>query len=146
MNYINNWRYQLAGIFSPGQAALPIPAVALDRLALVEGVEYVLTLAANLNPETADETEIIRVAGSASGYTVQRGQEGTQEQAWPQGTHIYCDVTAGALNNLIAQVSALTARVEALESGGGGLPDNVLIDSTGNTLIDNTGNYLIYGA
>jgi len=97
MNYVNNWLYQLTGSFAPGQSTLPLPAAALERLALAEGVECTLTLSASLNPTAPAETEIIRLAGTADGYVIVRGQEGTPEQAWPEGTLIWCTITAAAL-------------------------------------------------
>lgn len=147
MNYINNWLYELSGEFAPGQASLPVPADALERLALAEGVEYTLTLSAWLSPVAPTETEIIRLTGHAGGYSIARGQEGTLEAYWPAGTQIWCAITAGALADVFTQLAALTARVAALESGGGGdLPANVLIDSSGTALTDDQGNYLTYGA
>lgn len=100
MNYINNWLYQLTGSFAAGQSTLPLPAAALERLALAEGAEYLLTLSATLNPTTPGETEIIRLTGTAGGYTIARGQEGTHAQSWPEGTSIWCAVTAGGLETL----------------------------------------------
>lgn len=147
MNYINNWLYQLTGSFAPGQSTLPLPAAALERLALAEGVDYVLTLSASRAPTAPSETEIIRLTGTAGGYTIARGQEGTHAQSWPEGTSIWCAITAGAMTDIFAQLAALTARVEALESGGGSdLPANALIDSAGRALTDDQGNHLIYGA
>jgi len=147
MRYANNWKYELSAGFSPAQATLPLPAGAISRLALVEGAEYLLTLSATLNPTTPGETEIIRLTGHADGYSIARGQEGTQETNWPAGTLIWCAITAGALADVFSQLAALTARVEALESGGGSdLPANVLIYSSGTALTDDQGNYLTYGA
>lgn len=147
MRYANNWQYELTAGLSPAQATLPLPAGAISRLALVEGAEYLLTLSATLNPTTPGETEIIRLTGHAGGYSIARGQEGTQETAWPAGTLIWCAITAGAMTDIFAQLAALTARVEALESGGGSdLPANALIDSAGRALTDDQGNHLIYGA
>lgn len=147
IHFANNWQYELTAGFSPAQATLPLPAGAISRLALVEGAEYLLTLSATLNPTTPGETEIIRLTGHADGYSIARGQEGTQETNWPAGTLIWCAITAGALADVFSQLAALTARVEALESGGGSdLPANVLIDSSGTALTDDQGNYLTYGA
>lgn len=100
MKYVNNWKYELTAGFSPDQATLPLPAGAIARLNLTEGVEYLLTLSATLNPTAPAETEIIRLAGAAGGYVIARGQEGTQETAWPAGAHIWCAITAGALETL----------------------------------------------
>ncbi|MCF6780933.1 hypothetical protein [Stutzerimonas stutzeri] len=147
MRFVNNWLYSLTGEFIAAQATLPLPAGAISRLALVEGAEYLLTLSATSNPGTPGETEIIRLTGHAGGYSIARGQEGTQETAWPAGTLIWCAITAGAMTDIFAQLAALTARVAALESGGGGdLPANVLIDSDGRALTDDQGNHLTFGA
>lgn len=146
MNFVNNWLYQLAGGFAPGELALPLPAGALERLALAEGDQYTLTLAASLSPASPDETEIIRLTGTASGYTLARGLEGTQEQSWPEGTQVWCTLTAGGLMALFERIAQLDARVAALESGGGDLPSNVLVDSAGSALVDSEGNYLTHGA
>lgn len=147
MRYANNWIHSLTGEFVATQATLPLPAEAVSRLVLVDGAEYLLTLSATLNPTAPGETEIIRLTGHAGGYSIARGQEGTQETAWPAGTLIWCAITAGAMTDIFAQLAALTARVAALESGGGGdLPANALIDSAGRALTDDQGNHLIYGA
>ncbi len=147
MRYANNWQYELTAGLSPAQATLPLPAGAISRLALVEGAEYLLTLSATSNPGTPGETEIIRLTGHADGYSIARGQEGTFEAYWPAGTLIWCAITAGAMTDIFAQLAALTARVAALENGGGGdLPANALIDSAGRALTDDQGNHLTFGA
>jgi len=146
MNYINNWIVQLTGALAANAAALPVPAPALERLALGAGVVYALTITESLNPLEQDAFEIIHVVGTGPGeYTLLRGREGTDGASWPAGAYVYCSITAGTLTSLQQQMAALDARIAALESGGGELPEGALVDSAGNALVDEQGNYLTYG-
>lgn len=94
MAYINNY-------LEPIELAQGATSVALD---LPDG-EYRLTLsdAARANWEIVDA---VVTAGSA---TLVRAREGTADQSWPDGSVIYCAVTAGQFNDLLATVQRLDA-------------------------------------
>lgn len=119
MAYINNYRE----LIELAQGATTVV------LSLPDG-EYRLTLT---NAE-GNAWEIVDATVASGSATLTRALEGTTSQAWPAGSSIYCAVTAGQLN-------ALVARIVALEQGGG-LPAGVLTDSNGNALTDSNGNYL----
>ncbi|WP_278445251.1 hypothetical protein [Stutzerimonas kunmingensis] len=94
MAYINNYLEPIELAQGATSAALNLP----------DG-EYRLTLsdAARANWEIVDA---IVTAGSA---TLTRAREGTTDQGWPEGSVIYCAVTAGQLNDLLATVQRLDA-------------------------------------
>ena len=55
----------------------------------------------------------------------------------------------GTLDAVVAamaeRIGALDRRVAVLETGGGELPSNALVDSAGNPLVNGQGDYLVYG-
>lgn len=102
-------------------------------LALPDG-SYRLTLSDALRTRW----EIVDASVSGGAATLVRGLEGTAPQDWPGGSVIYCAVTAGQLNDLLARLNAL--------DGGGVLPDGALTDMNGSVLTDAAGNTLITGA
>ncbi len=123
MAYINNYREPIELAQGTTTAALSLP----------DG-EYRLTLT-NADGNAWEIVDAVVAGGSA---TITRGLEGTADQAWPPGSSIYCAVTAGQLNSLLA-------RIEALEQGAG-LPDGALVASDGRPLTGPAGNYLTTGA
>ena len=120
MAYINNYREPIELEQGATTAALSLP----------DG-EYRLTLT-NADGNAWEIVDAVVASGSA---TLTRALEGTTSQAWPVGSSIYCAVTAGQLNDLLA-------RINELEQGGA-LPAGVLTDSSGNALTDSAGNYLL---
>lgn len=109
MNFLNNWSQAIT--LAPG-----VYSLALD---LPDG-DYRLTLADSATAAT--RWEIIDAAVTDGVADLIRGQEGTVEQDWPEGSVIYCSLTAGVLSDLLSrivllesEVSALDARVSALE-------------------------------
>ncbi|QGW19441.1 hypothetical protein GOM96_00010 [Stutzerimonas degradans] len=118
MAWINNYREPIELAQGATTAALALPNGSF-RLTLSD--------AARTRWEIIDADV---VAGSA---TLTRALEGTPDQAWPGGSVIYCDVTAGQLNDLLA-------RIEALE--GGAVPAEALTDGNGEPLVDADSNYL----
>ncbi|WP_312669733.1 hypothetical protein [Stutzerimonas nitrititolerans] len=125
MKYINNYREAIELAAGATIAALSLP----------DG-DYRLTLTS----AEGDRWEIVDAAVVAGIATLARAREGTLDQGWPAGSSIYCDVTAGQLNDLLARISDLQQRVAALE--GGSAPDGALVDSSGSVLVDGEGNFL----
>lgn len=118
MRFINNWLTQLTGQLLAGATALPITGDALARLGPGAGGECLLTITSSLDPLQQSNFEVVRVTFSGGAAVLQRGREGTADQTWLAGSYIYAAVTAGHLADL-------TARIEALEAGGG-IPDGAL--------------------
>lgn len=92
MDFVNNWS-------RPVTLAAGATTLALD---LPDG-SYRLTLADS--PAAATRWEIIDAVVAAGGATLTRAQEGTADQAWPEGSVIYCALTAGTLAQLTAPVA-----------------------------------------
>jgi len=123
MRFENNYLQQLT-----------LPAGATSAaLALPDG-EYVLTLAEGL---VSTRWEIVRAVVAGGTATLTRGQEGTDDQLWPQGSVIYCGLTAGTLANMLQRLPELgvlddiIARLEELESPEAGGGDNQFTILTG---------------
>ncbi|MEB2870308.1 hypothetical protein [Pseudomonas rhizosphaerae] len=94
MRFVNNWLSQISAALGPNDTTLSLPQAAAERL--VDG-EYLLTLVNSTIPAEQSAWEIVK-AKAAGGYiTLERGQEGSRQQAWPLGTVIFCGVTAGTL-------------------------------------------------
>lgn len=142
MRYVNNWLAQTTAGIGPADTALPLSTTAISRL---PAGEYLLTLVNSASPVAQTDWEVVRVTVADGTATAVRGQEGSAPQVWPAGTLIYCSLTAGFINGLVGQLASLTARVVALEEGGGVVPepDGALLDQNGNTLVDDQGNTLI---
>lgn len=126
MAYINNYREPVELAQGATTAALSLP----------DG-EYRLTLT-NKAGTAWEIVDAVVVSGTA---TLTRAVESTADQSWPSGSFIYCAVTAGQLNALMAQIADLRARIETLEQGGS-VPDGAFVDGAGNALTDSNGNYL----
>lgn len=94
MNFINNWS-------QPVTLATGATSLALD---LPDG-EYRLTLADS--PFMQTRWEIVGASVAAGTATLARGLEGTADQDWPEGSFIYCALTAGVLRDLFARLEAL---------------------------------------
>lgn len=88
LNFINNWARPIELASGTETALLDLP----------DG-EYLLTIADS--PTAASRWEIVRAEVDGGVATLQRGQEETLAQAWPEGSVIYCSVTAGALNEIM---------------------------------------------
>ncbi|MGK8435756.1 hypothetical protein ACRS3X_17065 [Ectopseudomonas hydrolytica] len=123
--FVNNWSAQVSLALGATSLALGLP----------DG-EYRLTLSDALGLD-ATRWEIVRAVVVGGVGTLQRGREGTTAQAWPAGSFIYCALTAGFLSSLQQQLAELTARVAALETGGG------LVDENGTALVDEEDSPLI---
>lgn len=120
MKFVNNWTVDIVLAQGATQCELDLP----------DG-DYRLTLSDS--PALPTRWEIVVAEVTAGTATLTRGQEGTVDQPWAEGSVMYCSVTAGVLSGLFARVGALEsaatttaqqiadllARVEALESGGG---------------------------
>lgn len=92
MAYVNNYSELVE--LAPGVTTL--------ALALPDG-SYRLTL----SDAAGTRWEIVDAVVASGTATLTRAQEGTTEQDWPTGSLIYCDVTAGQLNDLLARLQAL---------------------------------------
>lgn len=123
MAYINNYLEPIELAQGATSAVLTLP----------DG-SYRLTLSDALRTRW-EIVDAVVVSGAA---TLTRAREGTADQLWPGGSVIYCTVTAGQLNDLLARLDAL--------DGGGVLPDGALTDMNGSVLTDAAGNTLITGA
>jgi hypothetical protein len=101
MNFLNNWSRGITLALDATTAPLELP----------DG-PYRLTLSDSLSSATRWEVvDAVVVAGSA---TLARAQEGTAAQGWPEGSVIFCALTAGVLTQLFGQ-GALAAT--ALQPG-----------------------------
>ena len=89
MDFVNNWS-------RPITLAAGATSLALD---LPDG-SYRLTLADKAAGAT--RWEIIDASVASGTATLTRAQEGTTDQAWPEGSVIYCALTAGTLAQLAA--------------------------------------------
>lgn len=123
MIFVNNYREPIELAQGATTAALSLP----------DG-DYRLTL----TNADGNAWEIVDATVTNGAATLVRGLEGTAVQEWPGGSSIYCAVTAGQLNDLLARLNAL--------DGGGVLPDGALTDMNGSVLTDAAGNTLITGA
>lgn len=137
MPFINNWQREIS--LPQGATACPLD--------LPDG-DYRLTLAEAANGATRWEIVDAEVSGGTA--TLTRAREGTADQNWPDGSVIYCAVTAAQLNALVNRIvelesglDTLNDRVAALEAGE--IPDGALTDADGNPLGDADGNYLTMG-
>ncbi len=128
MAYINNYLEPIELAQGATSAALNLP----------DG-SYRLTL----SDAARSRWEIVDAVVTAGSAELVRAREGTTDQAWPGGSVIYCAVTAGQLNALVAQIADLQERVEALE--GGSTPTNALTDEGGSPLTDEAGQILTSG-
>jgi len=102
IKYSNNARSTLAASIST--TATTISVVDTSSFPSIGvGDEMYLTLSDNLN----SVTEIVKcIALSGSAYTVVRAHENTTALAWPSGTHVQLRVTAGLIENLLAEKSS----------------------------------------
>lgn len=101
MKFIDNWCYTLTDAITPSAVELPLPSEAVTRLALVEGDEYMLTIVAALDPLTNAAFEHVRLTGTATGYDLARGEQGSTAREWPAGSVVLCGVTAALLSELL---------------------------------------------
>lgn len=134
MRFIDNWCYALTAGMTAYATVLPVPPAAITRLDLADGDEYVLTLVNTLDPLTNDTYEIVKLVGLASGYTLQRGQQGTVAKAWPEGTVVFAGVTAEMLSQIQGGGAALS---------GAGVP-TAAPPAVGVTYTDTIGGGLFY--
>lgn len=105
MRFIDNWCYALTDELAAGGTELPVPGEAIPRLALADGDEYVLCIVSALDPLSGPALEVVRLVGLDVGYELQRGEQGTAAQDWPEGAVVHCGVTAALLAGLYAQAS-----------------------------------------
>lgn len=131
MDFVNNWS-------RPITLAAGATTLALD---LPDGV-YRLTLADSASAPT--RWEIIDATVTANEAVLTRSAEGFIDQDWPDGSVIYCSITAGQLSDLFSRLDELTSRVAALESDAA--PNNALTDANGEQLTDEQGAILTTGA
>ena len=127
MNFVNNWQ-------RPITLAAGATSIALD---LPSG-SYRLTLADSATAPT--RWEIVDAAVLNGDATLMRGQEGTADQDWPNGSVIYNAVTAATMQQIIQLLGQLDLRITALE--GGGSAENQLTDTYGEPMTDSQGNPL----
>ena len=85
MNYLNFWKREITLAVDAVTATLDLP----------DGT-YALVISDTLGA-AASAHEIVRADVASGTATLQRGQEGTEAQAWPAGSVVYCALTAGQL-------------------------------------------------
>lgn len=161
MRFLNNWNAALTAPLAAG--ALQLPVSAEDASRLTAGEDYLLTLTNSDDPAEQSGWEVVKARRTSSVVSIVRAVEGA-EGNWAQGARVFCTVTAGALNQMLARLdateltasqlqqantaleqalNALTQRVATLEQGGPDPTAEVLTDGAGNTLVDGQGNTLI---
>lgn len=107
MNFINNWLREITLAAAVTECPLDLPD-GTYRLVLAEGVGAAAT---RIEVISADVYEGIA--------ELQRGLEGTDDQAWGEGSIINCSLTAGVLADVYQQLADLAASIPP--PGGGGL-------------------------
>lgn len=98
MNFVNNWHQPFALAEGVTDCALDLP----------DG-SYRLTVADKLSGASRWEVIDAEVEGGEAWLT--RGVEGTLDQGWPEGSVIYCSVTAGIVQDLVSAVETLKEKV-----------------------------------
>lgn len=88
MNYVNFWKREITLAVDAVTATLDLP----------DGT-YALVISDTLGAG-ASAHEIVLADVASGTATLQRGQEGTEAQAWPAGSVVYCALTAGQLARL----------------------------------------------
>lgn len=106
MNFVNNWSQAIALAAGATSADLDLP----------DGT-YRLTLADSA--ASATRWEIVTAVVTGGVAELARGQELTDDQEWPEGSVIYCSLTAGVLGSLLL-------RIEDLETAVADLTDRVI--------------------
>lgn len=106
MNFVNNWS-------RPIELAAGATSCELD---LPDG-EYLLTLTDS--PANPSRWEIIWADVYEGVADIERGEQGTGDQDWPEGSIVYQGLTAGQLAELFARIAALE------DSGGGSVGDGL---------------------
>lgn len=97
---------------------------------------YRLTLADSAT--AAERWEIVDAVVEAGTATLTRGLEGTDDQAWPLGSVMYCALTAGVLNDLLARLAAAESAIHSIPADiaarllpAGGAVGQALIKTSG---------------
>lgn len=151
--FINNWTAVLQAPLGSGDAAVHVSSALAGQLVGLGGGDFYLLTVAQLNGAGQEVGwEIVKATSVTGGaITIQRAQEGTTPLSLPVGAPVSARLTAGALNALAAansqlqtEVSALTARVEVLETGGE-VPGNALANQAGEVLVNQAGEILTMG-
>ena len=115
LNFANNWRQDI----TLGQGATAA------TLGLPDG-SYRLTL----TDSAQTRNEIIDAVVQAGAAVLTRGLEGTADQAWPEGSAIYCSLTAGTVQSLMARIAALEAALAPPPAGQRVVFDAAELDRT----------------
>lgn len=89
-------------------------------LALPDG-SYVLTLSDALGAE-ATVWEVVLAEVASGTATLTRAQEGTDDLEWPEGSFVYCSLTAGFLDDLQQQVQTAAEFPAKHSLSGAGAP------------------------
>ncbi len=113
--FVNNWVYELGDVLPAGELSLPLPAGALEALALAPGDEVVLTITSSLYPLEQLAFEFVRLQQGGGVTTVERGALGTADAEWPAGAVIYASLPAEQMSEWHQAIAALLSRVQALE-------------------------------
>lgn len=99
--YINNF-------LAPVQLGQGVTTLDID---LPDGT-YRLTLADSAT--AAARWEIVDAVVEDGTATLTRGLEGTDDQAWPLGSVMYCALTAGVLNDLLTRLAAAESAIHSI--------------------------------
>lgn len=110
--FINQWQTSLIATLAPGGLSMRIGSAVAARLSFEGGTWYKVTLT------NAGRTawEIVKVTGGADGVLdIERGEEGTQPAEWPAGSVVFIELTAEAVNTLLAQLAASQLAIAQVE-------------------------------
>ena len=109
--FINQWQTSLIATLAPGGLSMRIGSAVAARLSFEGGTWYKVTLT------NAGRTawEIVKVTGGDGVLDIERGEEGTQPAEWPAGSVVFIELTAEAVNTLLAQLAASQLAIAQVE-------------------------------
>ena len=96
-NFVNNWSMPVELAAGAETLALTLPAGS-----------YRITLA-DAAGASATRWEVVGAVVAGGVATLQRGLEGTADQAWPEGSVAYVTITAGFLEGLQQEIAAISS-------------------------------------
>lgn len=95
--FINNFAQALSGELAQGATSMTLD----DNGALLDNASAEMIYTLTLFDVTSGENEIVHVtAADGNDLTVERGQEGTTDRAWPTGTQVEMRLTAGVMSEI----------------------------------------------
>lgn len=104
MNFANNWSQPIT---------LDAGVTVLGGVTGLPDGNYLLTLTDSVT--TPSRWEIVAADLVTGNAVLERGQEGTTDQAWPSGSIIYCSITAGQVSSLFEAIADQLVMIEELQ-------------------------------